>query len=140
MTLAAALYAQLSSDANVIALAADRIYPAMAPQPGKDERLEQTIVFALSGRTDDHDIDGVAVKRPRFSVFCMAEVYDEAHELADAVEACLMPDGEPFRGLLGGPVGVQVEHIAIEDSFDDPQPDLGWHVVQQEYEVWVPIN
>lgn len=137
MTLGAAIRAQLTADAGVAALAGDRIQRLKLPQLNKGDRLEPSIAFGLAGRADEDEIDGVAVKKPRWDIFCIAESPDEADALAEAVEACLMPGDAPFIGTLGGVGGVDVQHVGLMDAFDAPDPEVGWHIVQMQFEIWV---
>ena len=131
MTVEYAILTQLKATPAVTLIAGDRIYPVVAKQTG-DGAIQPYVVFSQSGRIEDLSWGATAMTTKRFDVAAVAENYDTAHELADAIVATLGNWNFAANGLLGGALGVDVQNIAIEDQFDlvDDNFDLGFFMVQ----------
>lgn len=92
------------------ALLADRAYLGHAPQ---DERRPRVVLTVLS-KVFPHTHDGAAgYQTGRMQLACLADSYQLAHELADAVRARL----DLYEGP-GVTEAVQVMHLEIEEQED----------------------
>lgn len=115
LTRSQSLEAALLANGPIAALVGSRIYPLVAlPASGRP-----LIVYKF--RVDYQFIYGAAVlaETQPLEIKSWASDYDQAHALADAVQALLAPQGiaKGFNGLLGGTGGINV--IACRLSDDD---------------------
>ncbi len=129
-TCAESLYSHLASNAGVAAIAGDRIYPVLAPQKDPNAPLEPTLVFRLAARRDDIVMQGpMTMATTEWEIAALAQQYDRAHELAEAVIASL----NYFKGVMGG--GVRVEACTLQDAADLDEPELGFFAVILRFEI-----
>ena len=135
MTLLTAIYAHLAANSGVSALTSTRIYPMQAPQIDTNADVSPTLVFSLDGRRDEVDVGAQRViSRTTWTVACLASTPDAAHQLNDAVIACLAN----YRGVLGGSGGVTVQFVEMMDSSDFVDDlTLGFYIVTSTFEITV---
>lgn len=109
-----------------------RVFPMVIPQkkPGAGAQYP-ALVYAQSS-VDRQKLycrtDGTVGTRMELDSYALS--YDEAHELADAVRACLLD----FRGVLGGIVAVK--DVALENEVDLQDPEPGVYRVNQVWLFW----
>lgn len=131
MTVEYAILTQLKATPAVTRISDDRIYPVVATQTGEGV-IQPYVVFSQSGRVEEQSWGATAMTTKRFDVVSVAENYDTAHELADAIVATLNNWNTANNGLMGGALGVDVQNVTVEDQFDlvDDNFDLGFFMVQ----------
>lgn len=120
MTIEEALYAHLTSDANVTALMSTRLYPGRLPQ---DPTYPAARYSRVTGpRAHGHD-GPHSLAWPRFQFDCFGTTYAQAKALLNAIRVSL--DG--FSGVLGGSGGVAVGGIICLNDLDDFGPAADVH-------------
>lgn len=127
MRLEQALYNHLSTNPGLVAVAGDRIYPLKRPQ-GCTYPL--VTFFRVSGPRQR--TFGASTGKPRFQVTCWAKSYAETKAVADAVIAAM----DNFSGPLGGPGGVPVQAIQLDNETDDGEPDTGIYATFLDFFIW----
>ena len=125
-----ALVALLEGDADVGALAGDRIYPIVVPAGAT---LPAIAYQRISTRRPE-EMDGPSgLARPRFQFTCVGTDFGVVKALAKAVRAAL--DG--FSGTVSG---VMIDGILFEDEDHDFKPatdeEASSWLMMQDYYVW----
>jgi hypothetical protein len=127
MRLEQALFNHLSTHAGLMAVVGDRIYPYKRPQGCAFPAVTYRRVSGARVRTF-----GGSTGKPRIQVDCCGKSYADAKAVADQVIAAL----EGFTGLLGGPGGVPVSGIQLDNELDDDEPDAGVYTTILDFFVW----
>lgn len=127
MTLVAAVRTHLLADAGFAALAAARLYAAYAPQ----DYETPCVVMSLESETEEHTISGPVTRTALLSFACIADEYEAAHELAEALRAGL----RNYTGTMGGAGGVPVLASLHQDVSDAPEQELGLYVVPVSHQI-----
>lgn len=129
-----AVFAILTGDAGVAALAGDRVYPQVIPQ---DVALPAVAYARISTmRVKRHGGAGVGrrLARARVQVNCEAVGYGVAKALAGAVVGAL--DGVMATVALDGQGSVEVQGSWIENEGDEYGETGGVYGVRQDFMVW----
>ncbi len=135
MSVEAALYAELTGNAGVAALVADRVYPDVAPSSADLPRL--TYQRISTGR-HPHLAGASGLVSPRFQVICWASSRASAGVVADAVREAL--DG--FSGTLGsGGNTVNARGVFLDGQGADYAPpteggEIGVYSERLEFIIW----
>lgn len=95
MSIEEALYAKLTSAANLTELVSNRVYPVKLPQNPTLPAITYQRVSTSRYHTHDTGFSGLA--RPRFQFDCYASSYLGAKNLLEALRATL----EGFSGYVG---------------------------------------
>jgi len=112
-----AIYERLTSDAAVVALIENRIYPQAAPQNAEKPYVTYRIVAAVDSENFEGS-DELLMRRYEFTSY--AQLYDEARAIVAAVKQSL----QAFQGMMGS---CDVDSIqfsdgdAGSDSYDDDE-------------------
>lgn len=126
MSFQAELFAHLQGDAALTTLIADRLYPVNAPPIEPGATVPATVVYKLVGRRPDGaTLDGKLIYvSDEWELVAIAETYDGAHAIADAVTDRL----NYFKGPIGsGTKRVQASELV--DAADDDDVLLGFFAV-----------
>lgn len=126
MSIEAALFSLLTSNADVSGKIADRLYPKVLPQ---DPSYPAGVYHKVSGARE-HSHDGASgLARPRFQFDLYATSYAAAIALATAVR-------EAIDGFKGISAGVSIEGCFLEDEDDGYDDELKVYWVRQDYAIW----
>lgn len=140
MTRSQSLKARFAADSAITALIGSgsgiRMYPVIALPPDG----QTTLLYKFEAKFPEYVLSGGSQIDAYLELRSLAVDYDAAHALADALLANLMPAGSPggFRGLLGGPGGIDVTQCFIEresESFTQLSPDQGMFEILSEYTI-----
>jgi hypothetical protein len=132
VTFQAELFAHLQADAAVTALIGDRLYPVNAPTLDLTASVPNTVVYKLVGRRPDGaTMDGKLIYiSDEWELIAIAETYDQAHAIADALTASL----NYIKGALGsGTKYVQASELI--DAADDDDVLLGFFAVMLRFTI-----
>lgn len=115
MNVLEAIYAHLVANPRVAAVLSNRIYPDKLPQ---DVTKPAAVYFVISSpRTYSYDApSGVADTRLQFNVHGLRK--EDAKGGSEAIRQAV----SGFAGMLGGPAGVDVTSIFVDDEdsgYDD---------------------
>lgn len=125
------LFAYLSANAGVAALAGSRIYPLVIPQQSyrEDSRMP-CIVYSQDSATRQKLFDGQsALVDAGFTIDCYAPAHADAHALAAAVRAALVD----YAGAMGA---VTVRAVFFEGQLELADLEPGLFRVSQNWTVW----
>lgn len=129
MLIEEALYAYLSTEAGVAALASTRGYPNVAPQ---EVALPNYAYQRISGpELMDHD-GNAKLESGRFQFTCQGNEYRDAKNLVRAIRDAL----RGYYGLMGGASGVFVEGIWIIGEYDGYNEQSRVQTVRLDAEIW----
>lgn len=94
-----AIKARLGDDDAIEALVADRIYPAITPEPGGSPPAAfPAITYAHLAEPHEHSLEGPAgLARPRVQIDAWSNGADEAWKLSEAIRHSM----DSFRGPIG---------------------------------------
>ena len=126
MSIESGLYAHLTSDPDVSALVGDRIYPLLVPQ---DATLPAIAYQRISTGRDETHTGPSGLSQARIQLTCIADSYDAAKAVADAVRSSL--DG--FSGTMGG---INVGACFVTNDRDDWAASLDMPVVRLDVIIW----
>lgn len=112
----------------VIDIALDRIYPIHAPELTGRE-MSPTVVYRQIGLASEETL-GRDMRGSRWQIAAMAQDYDTAYDLGQAIEDTL----HKFHGPLGGLDGPRCA-IRVSDQFDEIETELGIYALIGEYEI-----
>lgn len=118
MSLETKLYTLLSSDAGVVAIASDRVYPDEAPQNAAlpyvvYTRISSGRVYSLSGYS--------GLENPRIQIDCYAETMADVVSLSDAVISAMR--------------GATTFKVAMDDPENMPEED-GTFRIMIDFSIW----
>jgi hypothetical protein len=131
MTIAAALYAHLTSNAGISKLVASRVYPMVHPATEINEVLAAHVLIMCEEKAiAERRMSGsTQMFSERWLCVCSSGDYIEAHSIADALLAAL----NMFKGIMGGPGGVDVQACTLLAESDEYTEDLGLYSVACRY-------
>ena len=112
MRIEQALFNRLCTHVGLTAVVGNRIYPVRLPLRADYPAISYFRVSRPTTRTFGGTVAGAS---PRFQFDCWAKSYADAKAVADQVIAAL--DG--FSGTMGGPGGVEVQAVYLENEMDD---------------------
>jgi hypothetical protein len=124
-----ALFSYLSGHAGLTALVANRIYPLVMPQ---GTTLPAVTFSKVSGPRVHAMQQDAGLAYPRFQVSCWGATYKQAKEVAGQVRAAL----QDFKGTMGGPGGVVVSGVFIQDENDLYEPNTQIYHVALDFVIW----
>lgn len=119
MNIEEALYAYLSSYANLTAIVGTRIYPLILPQ----SPILPAITYSKVSGPRVNSKDGASgLAYPRFQFSCWAKSYGQAKQVAEQIRLALdtFPSGRAF----------------IENEQDIYEPDTGIHHIPIDFIIW----
>lgn len=128
MTCSEALYAKLSGDAGVIALAGDRVYPVRPADLPPGTPPNPTVVFALKSRSHEYAFGGPLLRHMTYELASYSIAYDTSAQLNEAVISAL----DFQQGSWGGFFTKSVE---LQDSDESMDPDSGIFLVITTMEI-----
>jgi len=123
------LYAYLTNCAGLTALVGDRIYPIILPQKIS---FPAVTYQRISGIREYSQSGPSGLAHPRFQFSCWAKKYQEAKAIAEQVRLAL--DG--YKGMMGGPDGVRVDAVYIEDDHDIYDPETKIYHIALDVVIW----
>jgi len=126
------IYARLSADSGVTAIASTRIRPISSAQVQGD--MSPTVLYRQIGRADEESLNWRPMPITRWEVVGVAQGYDAAYSLGRAIEAALNGFGTDGNNELGGSGGVRCK-IRLLDQFDEEVPEIGIYGLIGEYEI-----
>lgn len=132
MNLPQSIYARLTADVGVAALASTRVRPIASAQVQTD--MQPTVLYRQIGRADEESLNWRPMPVTRWQIAAIAQNYDTAYDLGRAVETCLNGFGTTGSNELGGTGGVRCK-IRLLDQFDEEEPELGIFGLIGEYEI-----
>jgi len=108
LTRSQSLKARLTSDATILALVADRIYPEVALPPAGEVTL--TYEFDVSF---EYDLSGQ-------QAVSMVDLHSWSrdYEVAEQLQAAIYASLQGFKGVMGGAGGITVVDLHIERQTD----------------------
>lgn len=110
MSIEAAIYTRLTTDAAVAALIGDRVFPNAVPQGSEYPAID----YEQTSGIRDQVMDGpTGLVSSIFDIRCKGKTYIETRTLADAVRARL--DG--FAGTIDGQI---ISSASVTDEYDEP--------------------
>lgn len=129
-----ALYAHLTTDASVAALADARVYPLMIPQHVYNEASKlPCVVYQRTGMDLPINTCGAeALAGTSMRIDAYARSYGVAAQLAAAVRDALVN----FTGPMGA---VHVSRVNLESELDLLDIEPGLYRVSQTYSIWHEI-
>ena len=130
MRIEQAIFNRLSTFAGLTALVGARIYPVRLPTRPDYPAISYFRVSRAANRTFGGNTPSAS---PRLQFDCWAKTYTGVKAIADQVIAAL----EGFSGTLGGPGGVDVQAIYLENEMDSDFEDSAdlYHTIL-EFTVW----
>lgn len=125
MLIEEALFTLLSTNAGVIGIVEDRIFPVTMPQLEKDKTAYPAVIYTLVQRPRSQTHDGPdALVRSFFQIECVAKKYTaEAKPLANAVRLALNGKSADLATIYGG----HVKGVFLQDERDN----FGFDEVEQ---------
>lgn len=124
--LSEALFARLSNDSAVSAIASSRIYPRTAPQ---NVTRPFVVFYRIDSSRDYHLTAPSGLVNPRIQFDCWAETYTEAEDLREAIRKSLSGGQFTAAGLY-----VPVAHAETEQ--DIYSEDLSLTGVSIDFTFW----
>lgn len=116
MTISGVLATYIVADFGVSALIGDRLFPERALQ----ETQRPYAVYHIEERRAEESTDSlVGLMEVSFECAAVSDDYDGAFEVAHAIRAAL----EFFKGMMGGPAGLQIEMSLLDDIIGGYIPD-----------------
>lgn len=127
----AGLYTFLSTQAAVVALAADRIYPGVIPEQVFDQASQKPcLTFELASTERQQTYCGTeSLTKSGFRVTAFATTPEAAASLADAVLDSILD----YRGSMGS---TEVRTVVLDEQFDSVDIEPGLYRVDLLLSIW----
>lgn len=125
------LFAHLSADAGVAALAGSRIYPLVIPQQSfREDSRQPCVVYSRDGAQRQKLFGGTSdMVSSAFTIDSYAPTLAAAQALADAVRVALLD----FSGVMGA---TTVRAVFLENEFELADLEPGLYRVSQSWTIW----
>lgn len=121
----------IAANSDVAGYVADRIFANVLPIDRWDSTGKRpNICYFVSDDPRDRTFCGADdLRRSHYTFHCSALTYDEAVELADALDACL----EDLRVVSGS---TAIGPVHSEVALDNPEPEPGIYTKTVQFAVW----
>ena len=128
MDLETALTAEIQADAGLGALVGDRIYPLLVPQ---DVDLP-AVAYQVISTDGTHTHNGTTpLVRATVQLALIGTTYQQAKAVRAAAKALL----DNFKGLMGGPTGLQIEECFVGNEVDGYNAGTQAKTVRMDLEI-----
>lgn len=129
MPIEEAIVALLTEDPTLSGLVAKRVYPGVTPEEGLLPAVSYFRVSSARDYTmDDTPGSGTTVAFPRFQFDCKSNSFQEARQVAAALDDVL-------SGYAGTAAGVEIKGCFARDERDVYDRDTKIWMVQKDFEV-----
>jgi len=130
MLIEEALYTLLSTDADIVEIVADRIYPVTMPELEKGKTFYPALLFTLTNRERQQTHNGpTPLVRSHFTLSCIGPRYFVVKGLAQAVRIALNGKSTALSAIYEDLVkGIFLEDEDDEYLFDEVEALSLYHV------------